>query len=351
MTREELLNDLASQIDGISREHPARVAIDGVDAAGKTTLADELVQPLQCRGRTVVRASIDGFHQPSGVRYRRGAMSPEGYYRDSFDYDGLIDSRLRPLGPRGSRTYRRAVFDFRSDSAIASPSEEADPDAVLLFDGVFLLHQQFCPSCREESGPTPRCRGRCIERLLRRSSRSARRGGWSLCSRADKEVRMTAQIPEWLVLDGEETSMAFCPPLPDGHPRIFEPGPDEGSTDPADLILSSTACWRGYRGTWEIKDGLLYLIALRGRLRIREGDPILGDWFSGVLRVPRGEELLYVHMGFGSVYEEEVHIKIEKGRVVATRVLDNRGKTHDGEAIGWSNLPGDENKFPGDDEF
>jgi hypothetical protein len=40
-----------------------RVAIDGVDGVGKTTLADELVAPLQLLGRDVIRASIDGFHQ------------------------------------------------------------------------------------------------------------------------------------------------------------------------------------------------------------------------------------------------------------------------------------------------
>jgi hypothetical protein len=34
--------------------HPVRVAVDGVDAAGKTSLADELVGPLAARGRTVL---------------------------------------------------------------------------------------------------------------------------------------------------------------------------------------------------------------------------------------------------------------------------------------------------------
>jgi uridine kinase len=40
--------------------HPTRVAIDGVDAAGKTTLDDELAEVLRERGRGVIRASIDG---------------------------------------------------------------------------------------------------------------------------------------------------------------------------------------------------------------------------------------------------------------------------------------------------
>lgn len=163
---------------------------------------------------------------------------------------------------------------------------------------------------------------------------------------------MTAQIPEKLILDGEETFMAFCPRLPKRHPRIFAPAPDEVSGDPEeDEICFSTACWRGYQGTWEIKDGRLYLVDLRGGVRLRPGDPILAKWFSGVLRVPRGEVLQYVHMGFGTVQAEEIHIKIEKGVVVTTRVIDNRGVDHDVGEIGWRNLPGGENRFPGDDEL
>ena len=43
MSRSDLLSDLAVRITQIELDHPVRVAIDGVDAAGKTTLADELV--------------------------------------------------------------------------------------------------------------------------------------------------------------------------------------------------------------------------------------------------------------------------------------------------------------------
>jgi hypothetical protein len=56
-------------------------------------------------------------------------------------------------------------------------------------------------------------------------------------------------------------------------------------------------------------------------------------------------------MGFGSIFEQELHIKIENGVVVKWRVIDNRGKKFDERQLGWSNLPGGENRFPGDDEF
>ena len=89
-------------------------------------------------GRAVFRASIDGFHRPRAERYARGRDSPEGFYRDSFDYslfrrvlvepfrDGTADAghhrlpaqrlRRRPRraggvalghGARGRRAHRR----------------------------------------------------------------------------------------------------------------------------------------------------------------------------------------------------------------------------------------------------
>ena len=143
LAREELLIKLADRVAAIQREHPLRVAIDGIDAAGKTTLADELVCPLEERGRPVIRASIDGFHRPRADRHRRGADSPEGYYHDSFDYAAVRAALLVPLGPGGSRSYRRAVFDFRTDTPATAPNEEAPSQAVLLFDGVFLLRPEL----------------------------------------------------------------------------------------------------------------------------------------------------------------------------------------------------------------
>ena len=56
-----------------------RVGIDGVDGAGKTTLADTLADALEAAGIAVIRASVDGFHHPRAVRYRLGRESPEGF--------------------------------------------------------------------------------------------------------------------------------------------------------------------------------------------------------------------------------------------------------------------------------
>jgi uridine kinase len=136
--RAELLETLAERIDGLRWPFPVRVAIDGVDGAGKTMFADELTEPLMRRGRPVIRASVDDFHRPRRERYRLGRDSPEGYFRDSFDYDALVSSLIAPLGPQGDRRVRRARFDHRRDAPVDAPIEEVDPSAVLVLDGIFL---------------------------------------------------------------------------------------------------------------------------------------------------------------------------------------------------------------------
>lgn len=259
---------------------------------------------------------------------------------------------------------------------------------------------------------------------------------------------MTAQVHEVLILDGERTSMAFCPPLPAGDPRYDftfewtlqtaakrivqkaskegfalacklrdghhcskaeeEPGPSEveisnrereltealraeyitatlsrsplgsrigeheepptlppGTTEErlqravASLlarktrIMANSACWRGYRGTWEIRENALYLVEVTGFPEYRDKPPILADWFTGVLRIPRGKQLVGFHMGFGALYEEELHIKIEKGLVTARRTLTAGEIASRVNPLDWMarSLPGSENWFPGDDEM
>src|SRR5690242_2329341 len=103
MSRQEMIEGLAERIAAIQRPHPVRVAIDGIDAAGKTTLAAELARALAGRERAVIRASLDGFHRPRAERYRRGADDPLGYYKDSFDYPALKTALLLPLGSGGNR--------------------------------------------------------------------------------------------------------------------------------------------------------------------------------------------------------------------------------------------------------
>ena len=143
MSRKQVLEQLADTVVAIERPHPVRVAIDGVDAAGKTTLANELATNIEERGRPVIRASTDGFHRSRQERYRQGQLSPEGYYEDSFDYESIREDLLEQLGPGGSMRYRSVIYDSIAEVFVYERLQSASPDSVLLFDGVFLLRPEL----------------------------------------------------------------------------------------------------------------------------------------------------------------------------------------------------------------
>ena len=166
---------------------------------------------------------------------------------------------------------------------------------------------------------------------------------------------MTAQIHEVLVFDGQIVGMASCPPLPSA-PRQMQGLSDQekeaaragswqqlaaaAGVGSAERIVDSSACWRRYRATWEIIDDRLYLMHVDGHFERLGALPLHADWFTGVLVVPSGKRLHYVHMGFESVYERELQFTVEHGRVTGRDTVDNTGRRFDDGERGWWNLPG-----------
>ncbi|MGL5062232.1 MAG: hypothetical protein ACRC62_19830 [Microcoleus sp.] len=132
---------------------------------------------------------------------------------------------------------------------------------------------------------------------------------------------MTAQICEKLIFDGRETSIYFCPPLPDRHPSIIQLEPQNIECD--NSVIGSTACGRGYLGIWAIENGHFYLVDLVGQYKMTDKQPILADWFSGTIRVPQGELIYFDRTGL-KVYDREIHVTIEKGKVMRSEFVDNR---------------------------
>jgi hypothetical protein len=146
---------------------------------------------------------------------------------------------------------------------------------------------------------------------------------------------MTAQVHEKIRYQGKRMRLASCPHFPEDHPRIVEASEDEilelAKSDKTGIIFS-TACWREYIGSWSIRRGKLYLTKLKGRFRLEGEDAIFADWFTGALHIPQGEVLDYIHMGFDSVYEQEIILKIEQGVVINTETVTPLRK------IGYSDL-------------
>ena len=145
MSQKALLEKLTSIILKIKKPHPVRICIDGVDASGKTKLADNLVEYLKKSSRPIIRASIDGFHNPKEIRYRKGEDSPEGYYHDTTNYEAVIKNLLKPLSPNGDLQYQTRIFDFIKDTGISTLSKKAKPNSILIMEGVFLQRPELLP--------------------------------------------------------------------------------------------------------------------------------------------------------------------------------------------------------------
>jgi uridine kinase len=120
------------------------VGVSGVTASGKTTIANELAQEIQNRGKNVIRTSIDHFHNPRKIRYKQGKESAKGYYEDAHDYNSFREKLLVPLGPEGNLYYQTASLDLENDEYISPKPMFATPDMVLIVDGTFLFKKSLC---------------------------------------------------------------------------------------------------------------------------------------------------------------------------------------------------------------
>lgn len=141
--RRAVLAAVAGDILALPSVDVRRTAVDGVDGAGKTFFADELAAELERRGAAVIRSSVDGFHNPRDIRYRPGRSSPDGFFRDSFDYQTLIAELLEPLAPGGSGRYVRGVYDVERERSVPRVAEQATPGAILVLDGIFLHRDEL----------------------------------------------------------------------------------------------------------------------------------------------------------------------------------------------------------------
>ena len=122
--------------------HVLRVAVTGITASGKSTLALTLTERLNEMGRAAFRVPIDGFHQCKAIRYRRGRESAEGYYRDAYNYELLLAHVLRPLGPGGNRRYLVEAFDLQTDAPVETQPKIAEAGSIAILDASFLLRPE-----------------------------------------------------------------------------------------------------------------------------------------------------------------------------------------------------------------
>jgi len=138
---EQLVQLLADRIAALPADDDrrVRVAIDGAPAARPGELADAVVEPLQLRGRPVLRVSAADFLRPASVRLEYGRQDADAYHDLWLDDGALLREVLDPLEPGGSGRVLPSFWDVAADRATRAAYTELPPGGVLLLDGALLL--------------------------------------------------------------------------------------------------------------------------------------------------------------------------------------------------------------------
>ena len=126
---------------------------------------------------------------------------------------------------------------------------------------------------------------------------------------------MTTQVKERIIIDGERYPLINALSLPEDESII--------QIKRKGIIEKSSNCWRGYVGTWEIKNDKLYLIDFSsGMYDVLVNLPILADWITGVGQVATGDMIKGSSWDI-TRYEAEMHLTFENGLVVKTQNINN----------------------------
>lgn len=135
----------------------------------------------------------------------------------------------------------------------------------------------------------------------------------------------TAQKPDKIIFEGKEYILHSNP-----MEQYFEQFPDKR---PESEILS-TGLWRGYVATFIVKEDEIYLkdieIQIDGeelnetynskwksviKELLTEQEELKIDWLTGILVIPDGKMINYVHMGYASGYSNYILLEVENGIV------------------------------------
>ena len=140
---------------------------------------------------------------------------------------------------------------------------------------------------------------------------------------------MTAQISETLIYGGKKIAMCT------------EPLSCYLRQSGIEFESNSTALWRGYEGTWELRgleetEQKLYLVGLSAldketnrKLGLKDLFPeyplgVFAHWFSGQIRLPQGAQLKYIHMGYASIYEYDLFMEFSRGVLTKQYAIHNK---------------------------
>ncbi len=80
-------------------------------------------------------------------------------------------------------------------------------------------------------------------------------------------------------------------------------------------LEGSTALQRGYVAHWEIRGRELWLVAVHGRLRLTDGQPLPAEWVRGDLRIGIGSPPEKLHDAYFGNYQSQIRLEVDEGLV------------------------------------
>lgn len=140
----------------------------------------------------------------------------------------------------------------------------------------------------------------------------------------------TGQIPDFLIYKGD-TLLMYSNPL-EGYFDI-KGARTIGEID-FEKVNHCTALWRGYVGTWKIKNDSLFLVSIETdycsnspiEIDLRTEFPtnkIFAEWVSFEVLSPLGKQIKYIHKGYESIYEYERGFEFIEGKLITINNYDN----------------------------
>jgi hypothetical protein len=144
----------------------------------------------------------------------------------------------------------------------------------------------------------------------------------------------TAQVPDIIILEGKKFELHTNP-----LEAYFSIYPEKRPKN----NMKWSSLWRGYRATFEIVNKELFLKdieiqILTGNIPenyksewksifneyINDVSILRMNWYTGLLIIPNGKLINYVHMGYESTYENYIIIEIENGVLLKEYRIDYR---------------------------
>lgn len=142
----------------------------------------------------------------------------------------------------------------------------------------------------------------------------------------------TAQAGDILIFQGERYRI-FTNPMEVYFAEHPEKRPQSN--------LQSSGLWRGYVATFEIVDSTLNLADIKVEMWRKSerdtgqatetywisvkddlapvGETFALDWYTGLLVIPQGEIVEYVHMDYASLYRNYILLEIRDGKLIRVR--------------------------------